>query len=1290
MAIRFWILVSLALAGLWQPLEAEAQTVSDSYFFSTVAGPPEAGAGWYDGIGRAARFNYPQCVAVDGSNNVFVADTFNHTIRKINPSGVVTTLAGLAGNSGSLEGTGSAARFNEPGGLAVDRAGNLFVADSSNHVIRVIAPSCVVTTRAGLAGNSGSLDGTGSAARFNSPQCVAVDGSNNVFVADTYNHTIRKISPAGKVTTFAGLAGAAGTNNGTGKAARFFEPFGVAVDSDGNVFVADTSNHTIRKITSDGVVMTLAGNASILDQSGRPVGGFADGTGSAARFYYPFGVAVSGGDILYVADYRNLTIRKITPSAAVTTLAGLAGTAGSADGTGSAARFQSPTGLASDDGGNVFVADYNNHAIRRITAEGMVTTLAGQAGNSSGSADGAGSDARFYGPFGVAVDASRNMYVADTYNHTIRKITSDGVATTLAGSPGTSGTNDGTGSAARFNWPTGVAVDGGGTVYVADYSNHTIRRITPDGEGTTLAGLAGTSGTNDGAGSAAQFNQPIGLALDCSNNVFVADTYNHTIRRITPSGEVTTIAGLPGTSGTNDGLVSAARFNQPFGVAVGNDGSVYVADTYNHTIRKITSDGVVMTLAGAPGTGGADDGTGSAARFYYPFGVAVSGGDILYVADYSNHTIRRITPDGTVTTLGGLAGSFGNTDGSGSVARFKNPSGIAVDSGGNLLVADTANHVIRKGSPPLPDRPVVDQSVGAVGAARRLDVTPLTTTSWSWSFLRYPATSSAQFSSTTARDPSFTPDVPDSYVLRFEGRNDSGNVTRGTLTVVADATPPALSIVSPTPGQRWSNTVFTVTGTASDDQGVSNIWCQANGDAWTSAMGTTNWNASLELTPGSNRVSAYAMDLAGNKSPTNSVSFTNVVRVALVVQINGVGTVSPNYNGQSLEIGKGYSMTASAGSGYVFTNWSGGTNLPLTLLTNGATVQFTMQSNLTLQANFADVTKPTLTITAPTSNQRWSNALFTVRGTGSDNAQVANVWCQINGGTWTNATTLNNWTNWTADVTLVPGTNTVRAYAMDATGNRSLTNSVSLRYVVSGTLLVRTTGQGTLSPNYSNAVLEIGRSYSMTARAVNGHVFTNWVISTNWVGGMTTNNATVQFTMQSNLTLQANFADVTKPTLAITAPTAGKKVNAVVTARGTASDNALVTAVLYQLNSNNWAVATGTTNWSATMSLLMGTNALRAYALDASGNKSPTNTVSFVSSNTFQMQLRVISTPPLTGGGLDLSLELTPGLSCRIEGSTDLISWTSLSSVVGTNSTISFRDSLATNYSRRFYRAVTP
>ena len=323
------------------------------------------------------------------------------------------------------------------------------------------------------------------------------------------------------------------------------------------------------------------------------------------------------------------------------------------------------------------------------------STLAGDSGY-HGSTDGTNATARFFDPSSVAVDNAGNVYVADTGTSLIRKVTADGVVTTLAG--GTTGSADGTNSTAQFASPTGVAVDSDGNVYVADLGNHTIRKITPAGVVTTLAGLAGYMGSVDGTNSAARFADPSGVAVDADGNVYVADTGNYTIRKVTPGGVVTTLAGLAGHSASVDGTGSDARFGYPTGVAVDSIGNVYVVDNYYHTIRKIAPGNIVTTFAGLAGVLGSADGTGSAARFFYPYGVAVDSAGNVYVADTDNATIRKITPDRVVTTLAGLAGRAGGVDGTGSAARFYYPHGVTVDSAGNVYVADYENYTIRKGT----------------------------------------------------------------------------------------------------------------------------------------------------------------------------------------------------------------------------------------------------------------------------------------------------------------------------------------------------------------------------------------------------------------------------------------------------------------------------------------------------------------------------------------------------------------------------------------------------------------
>lgn len=334
----------------------------------------------------------------------------------------------------------------------------------------------------------------------------------------------------------------------------------------------------------------------------------------------------------------NLDVLCVIKPYAVTTLAG-SGAFAYADATGVAAGFASPTGIAVDSAGNAYVADQSSNTIRKVSPTGVTTTVAGSL--TAGFVGGIGAAARFNNPFGVAIDGNGNLYVADILNHAVRKISPGGVVSTLAGN-GAAGFVNGIGSSARLNLPSSVAVDSAGNVFVADLGNQLIRKITPLGLVTTYAGLVGVAGATDGDTNSATFNQPYGVAVDAAGNVLVADSVNNRIRSISRNGVVTTLGG-DGTAGGVDGVGTAASFNQPFGVAVDAAGNVFVTEYAGHRIRKIKPDGAVSTLAGN-GSAGFANGLGAASIFNAPAGIAVDTGGNLYVADQNNNRIRKLTP----------------------------------------------------------------------------------------------------------------------------------------------------------------------------------------------------------------------------------------------------------------------------------------------------------------------------------------------------------------------------------------------------------------------------------------------------------------------------------------------------------------------------------------------------------------------------------------------------------------------------------------------------------------------
>lgn len=795
-------------------------------------------------------YSIPRGVAVQGTD-VYVSDSGTNTIKKISGP-TVTTLAGT-GATGSANGLGTSAQFNTPFGLVATAANSLFVADSKNHTIRRILPASAPsitsannTTFALNAFGSFSVTATGSPAPTFSivigtlPSGVTLSSggllagtptqsgsfpvtirATNVVSFNDQSFTLTVTGTAapqivtspssfatdiGMNANFSGSASGApvptlrwqrqaaagggfndlneafpysGTTTGTltitsvtgGMNGDQFRL--VASNSSGPDAVSSVATLSINNAAP---VFTLSpvntnilpgGNGTFTAAAiGSPTptlrwqrqlantSGFFDlsddltfgGTATGTLTITAASVLLNGDQFRLVATNVNgstpsiaatLTVTATQPVISLQPVSVIANIGGNTsfssgatgnptptyrwqrqpsgtvgfidlfdDGTygGTTSTTLTLTNISAGMGGDQFrmVATNIGGAVPSTSATltvnlgTTISTFAGLA-NFQGSIDGTGSAARFNGPSSIVVDTSGNFYIADTASHVIRKMTANGVVTTIAGLAGASGSVDGFGSLARFNAPSGVAVDSAGNVYVADTFNHVIRVISPSGSVTTLAGSANASGALDGVGPAARFFLPSGVAVDNVGTVYVADSGNHCIRRITVGGTVSTFAGALGGAGFVNGVGINSRFNTPNSLIIDNVGNVYVADSINNAIRKITSGAVVTTVAGNPGgASGSADGNGTAASFTRPSGLALDSAGNLYVADTVNSTIRKITPAGDVTTLAGTAGNPGYLDGVGPAVRFNRPFGIVVDSNGNLYVADTVNQVIRR------------------------------------------------------------------------------------------------------------------------------------------------------------------------------------------------------------------------------------------------------------------------------------------------------------------------------------------------------------------------------------------------------------------------------------------------------------------------------------------------------------------------------------------------------------------------------------------------------------------
>jgi uncharacterized protein (TIGR03437 family) len=592
-----------------------------------AAGNGTTGSGGDGGLATAAQLFRPSGLAVDSAGDLFIADSGNERVRKV-ANGVIVTVAGngLTGYTGD-GGAATSARLNGPEGLAVDSAGNLYIADTNNFCVRRVANGVITTVAGnGTAGFSGD-NGPAASAQLNDPYAVVVDAAGNLYISDTLNARIRKVA-SGVITTIAGngTAGFSG-DNGPATGARLASPLGVAVDAAGNLYIADRDNQRVRKV-ANGVITTVAGSgAQGFSGDGGPAG--------SAGFSQPISVALNAAGDLFITDLSNYRIRKVS-SGMISTVAG--------GGALSSSQFISPVSVAIDSAGDLYFADGQNNRVLKI-ANGIVTTIAGNGTQGFSGDGGAATAAQLFQPHAVAVDAAGNVYIADTGNNRIREV-SNGIMATVVGS-GTMGFSGDNGSAtnAELSNPLGVAVDAAGDIFIADYGNYRIRKVT-NGVITTVAGGGSGGGYNNVSATSVMLSSPSAVAVDSAGNLYISDdTYDNGVRKVT-NGIITTVAGNGddfGFSGDN-GLPTNAALNQPAGIALDSAGNLYIADSGNQRIRKV-ANGVITTIAGNGTDGfGGDGGPGFFAELNEPLGVAVDSSGNVYVADSGNGRIRLLTP----------------------------------------------------------------------------------------------------------------------------------------------------------------------------------------------------------------------------------------------------------------------------------------------------------------------------------------------------------------------------------------------------------------------------------------------------------------------------------------------------------------------------------------------------------------------------------------------------------------------------------------------------------------------
>jgi trimeric autotransporter adhesin len=650
-------------------------------------------------------------VAIDAKGNIYVTDLGNFMVMKISPSGVLTMVAGngAEGYSGN-GGPATNAALSSPTDVAVDANGNLFIVDGSR--IREVNTSGVITTVAGNGVLGYSADGPATSVAIDPYAGIAVDAGGNIYFNDTFNNIVREIT-GGNLITIAGTgkAGFAG-DNGPASKAQLNNPSGLTLDASGNIYISDSLNHRVRMVSgSKGTIATIVGSGS--------AGSTGDGGAAlTATLVYPAGLALDAKGDLYISDDVANDVRMVNSGQIVTTIAGI-GTQGFSGDNGPAAKatLSAPFGLAMDSTGNAYIADSGNYRLRKVAnaagAGAMITTAAGNATFRFGGDGGLAIDAQLYSPAGLAFDSNGAMYIADTDNNRIRSVSANGTISTIAGN-GLAGYVDGAAASASFSGPTGIAVDSGLNLYIADTGNNVVRKLTPGGTVSTVAGGGSNPFNENVRATTVALGTPTGVAVDSTGNLYIAASTSQKVFKVDTDGTIHSFAGY-GTAGYDSTTTAAnAALNTPLDVALDTAGNVYIADSQNYRVRKVTSSGIISTIAGNGSSSDVDGAVATSSGLFLPYGVAVdAAGKNLYIDEYGGRIRQVNLSTGIIQTVAG-AGSP-NVLGDGGTAYnagINDPEAIALNPSGGLFIADTGNARVRAvistaaaSQPPPPNQP---------------------------------------------------------------------------------------------------------------------------------------------------------------------------------------------------------------------------------------------------------------------------------------------------------------------------------------------------------------------------------------------------------------------------------------------------------------------------------------------------------------------------------------------------------------------------------------------------------
>jgi DNA-binding beta-propeller fold protein YncE len=633
-------------------------------------------------------------MATNTAGDLYIADAGNEVVEEVTPSGRLHVVAGDGRAGVPTPGPATRSALQGPDSVAVNRAGDLFIADSFNQRVEEVTPSGRLSVFAGDGQTGAPTPGPAARSALDEPSWLAFGPNGDLYLSDSGNSLVEKVTPAGQLSVVAGDGKFGPPSPGPATGSALDQPSGLAVGPNGDLYIADPGNHVVEQVTPAGRLSVLAGQVGL---SGAPVAGPAAASALAA----PTGLAVDGQGDLFIADSGNNVVVEVAASGALSVVAGDGKQGQPSPGPAGASALDKPTGLVARPQGGLFIADSGNNVVEELSPTGELSVVAGVAGNTGPPTVGPARRSALSSPDGVAVNLAGDLFIADSGNDVVEEVGPEGDLSVVAGDGKQGRPRAGPATSSRLDGPSGVAVSPSGDVYIADSGNNDIVEVTASDQLRVVAGVPGQHGLpTPGPAARSRLDDPSGLAVGPGGDLYIADSLNNLIERVNPSGELSIVAGN-GEQGTpTTGLAVRSRLHWPTSVAFDADEDMFIADSRNDAVEKVSPAGLLSVVAGLPGQAGPETpGPAAQSRLDWPTGVAADGQGYVFVADSENDVVAAVSPVGTLSVVAGNGQEGFPTPGPALASAFSFPAGLAVGRDGDLYIADLVNDDVEEVSP---------------------------------------------------------------------------------------------------------------------------------------------------------------------------------------------------------------------------------------------------------------------------------------------------------------------------------------------------------------------------------------------------------------------------------------------------------------------------------------------------------------------------------------------------------------------------------------------------------------